>query len=87
MTILQEIIDQMCQYHIDNSKGNYLLEFNGDLPEYFPIEILFLLKNRVSKGHSIEGIHHILIDDFLPYFLNDFEISEDNKVILQRAFE
>lgn len=81
----QEVIDELCQYRLDNSKGNYLLEFNGNLVEYFPIEILFLLKKRAEKGLSIEGIHHMLIDDFLPYFLNDFVISDDNKIFLERA--
>lgn len=81
----QEVIDELCQYRLDNSKSNYLLEFNGNLVEYFPIEILFLLKKRAEKGLSIEGIHHMLIDDFLPYFLSDFVISDDNKIFLERA--
>lgn len=85
MVVFQEVINELCQYRLDNSKGNYLLEFNGNLPEYFPIEILFLLKKRAEKGLSIDGIHHILIDDFLPYFLNDFMISDDNKIFLERA--
>ena len=85
MALLQQIIDELCQYRLDNSKGNYLLEFDGNTVEYFPIEILFLLKYRVQKGHSIDGIQHILIDDFLPYFLNDFIMSDDNQVFLKRA--
>lgn len=85
MATFQEIINELCQYRLDNSKGNYLLEFNGNLSEYFPIEILFLLKKRVEKRLSIEGIHHILIDDFLPYFLDDFIMSDDNQIFLQRA--
>lgn len=85
MELFQKIIDELCQYRLDNSKGNYLLEFNGNTAEYFPIEILFLLKKRVEKGLSIEGIHHILIDDFLPYFLDDFIMSDDNQIFLQRA--
>ncbi|QIW16282.1 hypothetical protein A4G20_08020 [Pasteurellaceae bacterium RH1A] len=85
MALLQELIDELCQYRLDHSKGNYLLEFNGNMAEYFPIEILFLLKHRVEKGHSIDGIHHILIDDFLPYFLKDFIVSDDNKVFGERA--
>lgn len=85
VAVFQEIINELCQYRLDNSKGNYLLEFNGNLSEYFPIEILFLLKKRVEKGISIDGISHILIDEFLPYFLNDFVISDDNQVFLSRA--
>lgn len=85
MALLQQIIDELCQYRLDNSKGDYLLEFNGNTVEYFPIEILFLLKYRAQKGHSIDGIHHELIDEFLPYFLNDFIMSDDNQVFLQRA--
>lgn len=85
MTLLQQIIDELCQYRLDNSKGNYLLEFNGNIVEYFPIEILFLLKYRVQKGYLIDGIHHELLDEFLPYFLNDFKISDDNRVFLTRA--
>lgn len=85
MDLLQNIIDELCQYRLDNSKGNYLLEFNGNTVEYFPIEILFLLKYRVQNGYSVNGIHHILIDDFLPYFLNDFIISDENEIFLTRA--
>ncbi len=86
MSLLQELIGDMCQYHIDNSQGNYLLEFNGDLQEYFPVEVLFVLKQRVNNGLSIAGIHHELIDDFLPYFLNDFDISAENRLILELIF-
>lgn len=85
VAVFQEVINELCQYRLDNSKGNYWLEFNGNLSEYLPIEILFLLKKRVEKGISIDGIHHILIDDFLPYFINDFVISDDNQVFLSRA--
>ncbi|MDO5106292.1 hypothetical protein [Capnocytophaga sp.] len=85
MELFKQIVDELCQYHLDNSKGDYLLEFNGNTAEYFPIEILFLLKKRVEKGLSIEGIHHILIDEFLPYFLDDFIMSDDNQIFLQRA--
>lgn len=77
------IVVEMCNYHLENSKDNYLLEFNNIIWQYFPIEILFLLKERYKNGLSIEGISHPLIDDFLPYFLNDFEISEQNKKILE----
>ena len=31
---------------------------------------------------SIDGIRHPLLDDFLPYFMDEFEISEQNKMIL-----
>lgn len=85
MILLQQLINELCQYRLDNSKGNYLLEFNGNVIEYFPIEILYLLKYRVQKGLSIDGIHHILIDEFLPYFLVNFVISKDNQIFLERA--
>lgn len=71
-----------CLYHLDNSKDNFLLEFNNVEWQYFPVEILFLLKERVNLGYSIDDIKHPLIDDFLPYFLNDFTISEENQYYL-----
>lgn len=85
--VFSKIIYEMCDYHIKNSKDNYFLEFNNLQWQYFPIEILFLLKERHKKGLSIDGINHPLIDDFLPYFLNDFEISEQNRQILELVLE
>lgn len=85
--VFSKIICEMCDYHLENSKNNFLLEFNNLPWQYFPIEILFLLKERHKKGLSIDGISHPLIDDFLPYFLNDFEISEQNRQILELVLE
>lgn len=81
------IINDMCDYHLKNSKDDYSLEFNNLRWQYFPIEILFLLKERHKAGLSIEGINHPLINDFLPYFLNNFEISEQNQNILKLVME
>lgn len=85
--VFSKVICEMCDYHLENSKNNFLLEFNNLPWQYFPIEILFLLKERHKKGLSIDGISHPLIDDFLPYFLNDFEISEQNRQILELVLE
>lgn len=81
--IFKNLINDLCEYHLERSKNDYFLEFNNLCWQYFPIEILFILKERHKKGLSIDGISHPLIDDFLPYFLNNFEISEQNKQILE----
>ena len=80
--VFRETILSMCDYHLANTKDSHLVEFNTLLWQYFPIEILVLLKERQKKGLSIDGISHPLLDDFLPYFMDDFQLSEQNKMIL-----
>ena len=87
MAIFRETILFMCYYHLANTKDSHLVEFNTLLWQYFPIEILVLLKERQKRGLPIDGISHPLLDDFLPYFLDDFQLSEQNKMILGTILE
>lgn len=87
MAIFRETILFMCDYHLANTKDSHLVEFNTLLWQYFPIEILVLLKERQKRGFPIDGIGHPLLDDFLPYFMNDFQISEQNKMILRTILD
>ena len=80
--VFRETIISMCDYHLANAKDSHLVEFNTLLWQYFPIEILVLLKECQKKGLSIDGISHPLLDDFLPYFMDDFQLTEQNKMIL-----
>ena len=80
--VFRETIISMCDYHLANTKDSHLVEFNTLLWQYFPIEILVLLKERQKRGLPIDGLSHPLLDDFLPYFMDDFQISEQNKMIL-----
>ena len=82
MAIFRATILSMCDYHLEKTKDSHLVEFNTLLWQYFPIEILVLLKERQKRGLSIDGISHPLLDDFLPYFMDDFQLSEQNKMIL-----
>ena len=83
----RETILSMCDYHLANTKDSHLVEFNTLLWQYFPIEILVLLKERQKRGLPIDGIDHALLDDFLPYFMDDFQLSEQNKMILGTIIE
>lgn len=82
MAIFRETILFMCDYHLANTKDSHLVEFNTLLWQYFPIEILVLLKERHKRGLPIDGFSHPLLNDFLPYFMDDFQLSEQNKMIL-----
>lgn len=80
--VFRETIISMCDYHLANTKDSHLVEFNTLLWQYFPIEILILLKERQKRGFPIDGLSHPLLNDFLPYFMDEFQISEQNKIIL-----
>ena len=80
--VFRETILSMCDYHLANTKDSHLVEFNTLLWQYFPIEILVLLKERQKRGFPIDGLSHPLLDDFLPYFMDNFQLSEQNKMIL-----
>ena len=85
--VFRETIISMCDYHLANTKDSHLVEFNTLLWQYFPIEILVLLKERQKRGLPIDGLNHPLLDDFLPYFMDDFQISEQNIMILGTILE
>ena len=80
--VFRETIISMCDYHLANAKDSHLVEFNTLLWQYFPIEILILLKERQKRGFPIDGLSHPLLDDFLPYLMDEFQIFEQNKMIL-----
>ena len=85
--VFRETILSMCDYHLANTRDSHLVEFNTLLWQYFPIEILVLLKERLKRGLSNDGISHPLLDDFLPYFMTEFQISEQNKMIIGTILE
>lgn len=64
--VFRETIISMCDYHLANTKDSHLVEFNTLLWQYFPIEILILLKERQKRGFPIDGLSHPLLNDFLP---------------------
>ena len=82
VAIFRETIQFMCDYHLANTRDSHLVEFNTLLWQYFPIEILVLLKERQKRGLPIDGIDHALLNDFLPYFMDYFQLSDQNKMIL-----
>ena len=47
--VFRETILSMCDYHLANTRDSHLVDFNNLLWQYFPIEILVLLKERQKK--------------------------------------
>ena len=85
--VFRETILSMCDYHLAITRDSHLVDFNTLLWQYVPIEILVLLKERQKRGLPIDCISHPLLDDFLPYLMDEFQISEQNKMILGTILE
>lgn len=88
INVVNEVLEKLAQFHINNKGESYLDTFNHDCWKIFPLEMISILICRQRKGLSNEGINHPLIDGFLPYifeleYLPNDEITKklENKIL------
>lgn len=74
-------VDLLVKFHLDNSKDDLTLPFNHERWQFFPIEIISLLKLRVQKGLSNDFIKNQLVVDFIP-FIKETAVSVDEETRL-----
>jgi hypothetical protein len=61
-------LNKACEFHLDRSKNSMDYEFSIESDMIIPSELLAALQVRKSLGHSIDGIEHPLVKQFLPLF-------------------
>lgn len=83
----ERLIMDLCDHHLEHSKDNYFLDFNHYNWQYWPVEILYLLKEHQAQGLSIDHIKHPLIDDFIPFLNTSFKLSELNQQALNQFLD
>lgn len=82
--IVNEVLEKMAVFHINNKGESYLDTFNHDCWKIFPLEMISILMARKRKGLSNEGISHPLILNFLPFI---FEVESLPKDELTKKLE
>lgn len=64
---VKDWVDELAGYHITHSKDDWTQAFNNIGWQYFPVEILALLRLRIAAGKAIDFIDNPLVAAFIPY--------------------
>ncbi|CAI8876169.1 hypothetical protein [Chryseobacterium sp. IT-36CA2] len=75
--VVNEVLEKMAAFHINNKGESYLDTFNHDCWKIFPLEMISILIARRKKGLSNEGISHLLISHFLPFIFEVEALPDD----------
>jgi len=63
-----DALNKACEFHLDRSKNSMDYEFSVESDMMIPSELLATVQVRKSLGHSIVGIEHPLVKQYLPLF-------------------
>ncbi|WP_426478247.1 hypothetical protein ACP3T3_01895 [Chryseobacterium sp. CBSDS_008] len=75
--VVNEVLEKMAAFHINNKGESYLDTFNHDCWKIFPLEMISILIDRRRRGLSNEGINHPLISHFLPFIFEVGSLPND----------
>ncbi|WP_374464435.1 hypothetical protein [Chryseobacterium sp.] len=75
--VVNEVLEKMAVFHINNKGESYLDTFNHDCWKVFPLEMISVLIGRRRRGLSNEGISHPLISHFLPFIFEVESLPND----------
>lgn len=78
-------VDQLAKFHLDNSKDDLTLPFNHERWQFFPIEIISLLQLRSQKGLGNDFIKNQLVADFIPFLKESVSVDEETKLLESRV--
>jgi|GEM_PF-3235934 len=90
--VVNKWVNELVEFHIQNSKSDLTLPFNHEEWQYYPIEIISLLEVRLKEGLKIDFIENDFIKEFLPHLgidlpvkLDDFTLKLKNRVMGQNS--
>jgi hypothetical protein len=64
---VKDWVNELAGYHIAHSKDDWTQAFNNKGWQYFPVEIMILLRLRIEAGKAIGFIDNPLVAAFIPY--------------------
>ncbi|KMQ69161.1 hypothetical protein ACM39_03355 [Chryseobacterium sp. FH2] len=77
ISVVNEVLEKLAQFHINNPGESYLDTFNHDCWKSFPLEMISILICRKRQGLSNEGISHPLIQPYLSFIFEAESLPHD----------
>lgn len=84
---INTLIDDLINFHVENSRSDLTLPFNFKEWQFFPIEVIALLELRVANGKALDFIENSFLKEFTPFLgkvtplnLGEFELKLREKM-------